>query len=139
VSFSTKDFAAARNTHDQGINQPSCFRFCNNVGMVPALFEDAEKDALLSGIREARTAAGLPDHKEACWATFVDECRNNLHVVLAMSPVGETLRTRCRNFPGMVNNTVIDWFEPWPEQVSKEDFPLFLQGSVVVGQEPQRG
>ena len=90
------------------------------VGMVPALFDDAEKDALLSGIREARTAAGLPDHKEACWAAFVDECRNNLHVVLAMSPVGETLRTRCRNFPGMVNNTVIDWFEPWPEQVSSQ-------------------
>ena len=33
-----------------------------------------------------------------------------------MSPVGETLRVRCRSFPGMVNNTVIDWFVPWPEQ-----------------------
>ena len=32
-----------------------------------------------------------------------------------MSPVGETLRAR-RSFPGMVNNTVIDWFVPWPEQ-----------------------
>jgi len=85
--------------------------------MVPALFEDGEKEALLSGIREERRAAGLPDHTEACWAAFVEQCRNNLHVVLAMSPVGEALRTRCRNFPGMVNNTAIDWFEPWPEQV----------------------
>ena len=34
-----------------------------------------------------------------------------------MSPVGDKLRSRCRNFPGLVNNTVIDWFEPWPEQV----------------------
>ena len=60
---------------------------------------------------------GLVATKESCWAYYVQKCRNNLHVVLAMSPVGETLRTRCRNFPGMVNNTVIDWFEPWPEQV----------------------
>ena len=60
---------------------------------------------------------GLLATKESCWSYYVQKCRNNLHVVLAMSPVGETLRTRCRNFPGMVNNTVIDWFEPWPVQV----------------------
>ncbi len=45
---------------------------------------------------------GLLGTKESCWAYYVQKCRNNLHVVLAMSPVGETLRMRCRNFPGMV-------------------------------------
>jgi len=44
--------------------------------------------------------------KEAAWGYYVQKCRNNLHVVLAMSPVGETLRTRCRNFPGMVRHWV---------------------------------
>ena len=68
-------------------------------------------------VRAELDKKGLLSTKEACWSHFVQKCRNNLHVVLAMSPVGETLRTRCRNFPGMVNNTVIDWFEPWPEQV----------------------
>lgn len=60
-------------------------------------------------------ALGGVDTKEACWAHYVARCRANLHVVLAMSPVGDTLRTRCRNFPGLVNNTVIDWFDAWPE------------------------
>jgi len=32
-----------------------------------------------------------------------------------MSPAGENLRMRCRNFPGLVSNTSIDWFFPWPE------------------------
>eukprot|EP00983_Pelagomonas_calceolata_P097725 1158274-Pelagomonas_calceolata.AAC.42 len=45
---------------------------------------------------------GLLATKEAAWAYYIQKCRNNLHVVIAMSPVGETLRTRCRNFPGMV-------------------------------------
>jgi len=72
---------------------------------------------------------GTSDSKEACWAQFVLQCRNNLHVVLAMSPVGETLRTRCRNFPGLVNNTVIDWFEPWPEQALHSVATVFLQAS----------
>lgn len=85
--------------------------------MVPALYDDGEKDALISSVRDEVTQKGLLDTKEACWAYYVNKCRNNLHVVLAMSPVGESLRTRCRNFPGMVNNTVIDWFEAWPAQV----------------------
>lgn len=85
--------------------------------MVPALYNGGEKEALISAIRAERAAAGLPDGHDACWGAFVERCRANLHVVLAMSPVGEALRSRCRNFPGLVNNTVIDWFEPWPEQV----------------------
>ncbi len=75
---------------------------------------------------------GTSDSKEACWAQFVLQCRNNLHVVLAMSPVGETLRTRCRNFPGLVNNTVIDWFEPWPEQALHSVATVFLQASSPI-------
>ena len=70
---------------------------------------------------------GTNDSKDACWEQFVLQCRNNLHMVLAMSPVGETLRTRCRNFPGLVNNTVIDWFEPWPEQALHSVATVFLQ------------
>lgn len=73
---------------------------------------------------------GLTDTKEACWSYYVQKCQNNLHVVLAMSPVGETLRTRCRNFPGMVNNTVIDWFEPWPEQALQSVATAFLKVMV---------
>lgn len=92
---------------------------CNHMyaGMVPALYDDSEKEGLISSIRTELTQQGLPDSREACWAAFVDKVRSNLHVVLAMSPVGDALRSRCRNFPGLVNNTVIDWFEPWPEQV----------------------
>ena len=54
--------------------------------------------------------------------------------------VGETLRNRCRSFPGMVNNTVIDWFEPWPEQalhtvasvfLEQEDLPAALRPAIV--------
>lgn len=32
-----------------------------------------------------------------------------------MTP-GEELRMRCRNFPGLVNKTYINWIFPWPEQ-----------------------
>lgn len=84
-------------------------------GMVPALYEKDEQDAIINSVRAEVKAAGLFDTKETCWSFYVNKCRNNLHLVLAMSPSGDTLRRRCRNFPGLVSNTVIDWFFPWPQ------------------------
>ncbi|GLH16146.1 Dynein heavy chain, cytoplasmic [Gryllus bimaculatus] len=54
--------------------------------------------------------------RENVWAFFCERCSDNLHVVLSMSPSGDILRSRCRSFPGLVNNTTIDWIFPWPEQ-----------------------
>ena len=70
-------------------------------GMVPALYEESEKDGIVSGIRdEAVKIANAPDTKEGVWAYYVGKCRDNLHTVLAMSPVGETLRVRAARSPG---------------------------------------
>ena len=52
----------------------------------------------------------------ACLEAYHQRCRDNLHIVLAMSPVGEKLRARCRDFPGLASSTVVNWFQPWPEQ-----------------------
>ena len=46
---------------------------------------------------------GAVQARESIWQYFVTKCSNNLHIVMAMSPVGDTLRTRCRNFPGKNN------------------------------------
>ena len=54
--------------------------------------------------------------QEACWAAFINRVRDNLHCVLAMSPVGGAFRTRCRMFPSLINCCTIDWFRPWPEK-----------------------
>jgi len=33
-----------------------------------------------------------------------------------MSPVGDTLRVRCRQFPSLINCCTLDWFSRWPEE-----------------------
>ena len=85
-------------------------------GMVPALFPDDEKEGILNAVRDEAQKSGISPSREAIWQYFVTKCANNLHIVLAMSPVGDILKTRCRNFPGLVNDTCIDWFMPWPRQ-----------------------
>jgi dynein heavy chain len=74
------------------------------------------RPGIIGQIRDEACKNGASPSKESVFQYFVSKCANNLHIVLAMSPVGDTLRTRCRNFPGLVNNAIIDWFMPWPEQ-----------------------
>ena len=46
---------------------------------------------------------------------YLDRARNNLHVILCFSPVGDKFSTRARKFPGLVSQCNIDIFMPWPE------------------------
>jgi dynein heavy chain len=34
---------------------------------------------------------------------------------MCFSPAGDQLKDRCRNFPGLVSNSTIDYFLQWPE------------------------
>ncbi|ESO91629.1 hypothetical protein LOTGIDRAFT_122204, partial [Lottia gigantea] len=117
---------------DQHVVEEGFLELINNMltsGMVPALYADDEKEGIISGIRDEAIKNGAAHARESIWQYFVNKCANNLHVVMAMSPVGDTLRTRCRNFPGMVNNASIDWFFPWPEQA------LYAVASVFISPE----
>lgn len=114
---------------DGHVAQEGFLELINNMltsGMVPALFPDDEKEMIIGQVREEATKLGLPPTKESVWSYFVRKCANNLHIVLAMSPVGDTLKTRCRNFPGLVNNVSIDWFTAWPKQALQAVASQFL-------------
>jgi len=46
---------------------------------------------------------------------FVNCCKENLHVILAFSPIGDAFRNRLRKFPSLINCCTIDWFQAWPD------------------------
>ena len=114
---------------DAHVLEEGFLEFINNMlttGMVPALYEQDEKDALCNTVRAEVSAAGIPQTPDNLWSYYVNKCRNNLHIVLAMSPSGSKLRIRCRNFPGLVSNAVIDWFFAWPADALKKVAQFFL-------------
>ena len=106
---------------DSQVADESFLEIMNNIltiGTVPALFTEEEKEAYEHPIREDAAKEGAVT-KDALWEFFVNKCRDNLHIILSMSPAGDTLRIRCRNFPGLLSSTTINWFFPWPEEALK--------------------
>ena len=104
---------------DTQIVQESFVEDINNIlnsGEVPNLFPSDERDRVMGDMRDVVKAMGVPESRENCESQFIARVRDRLHVVLAMSPVGDALRVRCRQFPSLINCTTIDWFTAWPKE-----------------------
>ncbi|EAS00969.2 dynein heavy chain (macronuclear) [Tetrahymena thermophila SB210] len=88
-----------------------------NTCEVPNLFAPEDKAEIMELVRsdarsEGKASEGTPDQ---LYAYFVERCKNNLHIVLCFSPIGDAFRTRVRMFPSLVNCCTIDWFFEWPQ------------------------
>ncbi len=74
-----------------------------NSGEVPNLFAPDEKSALQEQVsRAARSAKKSVDTVEQAYAFFIERVRENLHVVLALSPASATFRDWLRQYPSLV-------------------------------------
>ena len=86
-----------------------------NTGEVSNLFASDETDKIVADMIPVCKEAEIPETRDNCLAYFTTRVRAKLHIVLAMSPVGDSLRIRCRQFPSLINCCTIDWFHSWPE------------------------
>ena len=85
-------------------------------GYIPDLMTAEEKEEMCNAVRNECKGQGIQDTPENLWDFFLDKVRKYLHVCLCFSPVGDKFRIRARNFPALINCTVIDWFQPWPHE-----------------------
>jgi dynein heavy chain len=96
-------------------------------GEVPNLFDNDEMNQIYEGVRKEAISAGKNDVPEEIYSHFIEIARQNIHIVVCMSPVSHEFRNRIRMFPGLVNNTTIDWFSEWPATALKEVALAFLE------------
>ncbi|KAM9486845.1 dynein axonemal heavy chain 7-like [Clarias gariepinus] len=102
-----------------------------NTGEVPNLFSVDEKQEICERMRvldrqreREKQTDGSP---LALFNMFVERCRSQLHVVLAMSPIGDAFRGRLRRFPALINCCTIDWFQSWPDDALQAVASRFLE------------
>uniref|UniRef100_A0A669P0S7 Dynein axonemal heavy chain 12 n=1 Tax=Phasianus colchicus TaxID=9054 RepID=A0A669P0S7_PHACC len=110
-----------------------------NTGEVPNLFAADEKQEIIEGVRAVAQAGSK--HEElsplALFAFFVNCCKENLHIVVAFSPIGDAFRNRLRQFPSLINCCTIDWFQPWPEDALERVANKFLETLQLTDSERQ--
>uniref|UniRef100_A0A182FSK0 AAA+ ATPase domain-containing protein n=1 Tax=Anopheles albimanus TaxID=7167 RepID=A0A182FSK0_ANOAL len=88
-----------------------------NSGEVPNLFQGDEYEKIILNVRQHCIVSGFPNEtRDGIFDFFTKRVRSNLHVLICMSPVGDTFRRRCRMFPSLVNCCTIDWFVKWPTE-----------------------
>jgi dynein heavy chain len=100
-----------------------------STGEVPGIIQKDEKEVWLGDVR-TDYVKNNKDVKEPTtfevYDYFLNRLRDNLHVVLCFSPVGNKFRERARKFPALFNECSIDWFLPWPEEALSSVAQNFL-------------
>ncbi|KAJ3068699.1 Dynein heavy chain 6, axonemal [Podochytrium sp. JEL0797] len=115
---------------DTQIKTESFLEDINNIlnsGEVPNLFPSDEREKILADLRALAREKGLPEDRDSMYQFFISRVRDNLHIVFATSPVGDTFRNRCRMFPSLVNCCTIDWFDEWPREALLSVSKRFLE------------
>ncbi|XP_069805044.1 dynein axonemal heavy chain 2 isoform X1 [Dendropsophus ebraccatus] len=116
---------------DTQITDESFLEDVNNVlssGEVPNLYKADEFEEIKTILQEKAKAENIPDNPESLFNFLIERVRNNLHIVLCMSPVGDPFRNRIRQYPALVNCTTIDWFSEWPQEALLEVAERYLEG-----------
>uniref|UniRef100_A0A8C8JPV4 Dynein axonemal heavy chain 12 n=1 Tax=Oncorhynchus tshawytscha TaxID=74940 RepID=A0A8C8JPV4_ONCTS len=110
-----------------------------NTGEVPNLFATDEKAEIMEAVRPIAQAGNksVEFSPLALFAYFVSRCRENLHIIVAFSPIGEAFRNRLRQFPSLINCCTIDWFQPWPEEALERVANKFLESLEMSEHERQ--
>jgi len=99
-----------------------------STGEVQNLFPKDELDGAAADCRNRakKEIPGFIDTNDNLVAYFMSNVRNNIHICMCFSPVGDKLSSRARKFPGLINCCTIDWFLQWPAEGLKNVSERFI-------------
>uniref|UniRef100_A0A8C9SX66 Dynein axonemal heavy chain 3 n=1 Tax=Scleropages formosus TaxID=113540 RepID=A0A8C9SX66_SCLFO len=100
-----------------------------NTGDVPNIFPPDERADIVDKMQGVARMEGkkIDATPLSMYSFFIDRVKANLHVVLAMSPIGDSFRNRLRMFPSLINCCTIDWFQAWPTDALEMVAHKFLE------------
>ena len=81
-----------------------------NSGDVPNLYKNEDFDTIYNATKQDCLRKGLSPTKMNMFSSYLLRIKQNIHLIIAMSPLGEIFTTRLRMFPSLVNCCTIDWF-----------------------------
>ncbi|KAM6951542.1 dynein axonemal heavy chain 3 [Aplochiton taeniatus] len=100
-----------------------------NTGDVPNIFPADERADIVDKMQNIARMEGkkIDATPLSMYNYFIERVKANLHIVLAMSPIGDSFRNRLRMFPSLINCCTIDWFQAWPKDALEMVAHKFLE------------
>ncbi|XP_032178402.1 dynein heavy chain 2, axonemal isoform X8 [Mustela erminea] len=123
---------------DTQIADESFLEDINNIlssGEVPNLYKADEFEEIQTLIVEQAKAEQVSPSSDSLFAYLIERVRDNLHIILCLSPVGDPFRNWIRQYPALVNCTTINWFSEWPREALLEVAEKYLVGVDLGTQE----
>lgn len=87
-----------------------------NTGDITNLYDAESMTRIMEDIEPYAKKLGRALSTDVKYATYIERLRDQFHIILCMSPVGDALRIRCRMFPSLVNCCTLDWYDSWSEE-----------------------
>ncbi|TDG53310.1 hypothetical protein AWZ03_000125 [Drosophila navojoa] len=89
-----------------------------NTGDLPNLYQLEDKATIMENMANVAKQVGkvLDSLPSEVYAYYIERIREQLHIALAFSPIGESFKERIRVYPSLINCCTIDWYMPWPEE-----------------------
>lgn len=116
--------------NDTQVMVESFLEIINNMlssGEVANLYKPDEFEDVKNKLSTAALKQGILPSNEAMFNFLIERVRENLHIILCMSPIGDNFRNRLRQYPSLVNCTTIDWFFEWPKEALLEVANKFIK------------
>ncbi|XP_055637886.1 dynein axonemal heavy chain 3 isoform X3 [Toxorhynchites rutilus septentrionalis] len=100
-----------------------------NTADIPNLFQSEEKAVILEQMQTIVRQTNKPIDSTALslYNFFVERVRENLHIALAFSPIGDSFKKRVRIYPSLINCCTIDWFTAWPDDALQKVAENFIR------------
>ncbi|XP_022171452.1 dynein heavy chain 3, axonemal-like isoform X1 [Myzus persicae] len=104
-----------------------------NTGDIPNLYQSDDRVDILDKVSNIAQTLGLNVETTplALYNFFIERVKENLHLTLAVSPIGDVLRNRLRMFPSLINCCTIDWFTVWPEDALEKVAEYYLKDMSI--------
>jgi dynein heavy chain len=87
-----------------------------NSGDVPGLYKAEDEEPIMTVGRQECQRKQITITKMNMFQQYLNRVKANIHMVIAMSPLGQVFRQRLLMFPSLVNCCTIDWFSSWPAE-----------------------
>ena len=113
-------------------NKPLSFLFCDtqiineqmledinnilNSGDVTGIYQEKDYDEIIANCKVECAKRNIPQTKMNIFTQYLVRVKRNIHMIIAMSPLGDLFTNRLRMFPSLINCCTIDWFTEWPEE-----------------------